>query len=98
MLWDICGDLYHRQFWSDYLSAIPTSVVMYVVNANESTERLKESKLYLHTLMLHPAAENAQLIIVFNTTYYQRGDDKNYVENPFKKPQLEELFQVKKLK
>ena len=40
MLWDVSGDLYHRQFWANYLKSIPTSIVLYVVNANESSERL----------------------------------------------------------
>ena len=56
ILWDVSGDLYHRQFWTNYLKIIPTSIVLYVVNANESTERLQEARLYLHTLMLSPTA------------------------------------------
>ena len=48
VLWDISGDLYHRQFWPNYLKSIPASVILYVVNANEPTERLNESKMYLH--------------------------------------------------
>mmetsp|Transcript_37096 Transcript_37096/g.48749 ORF Transcript_37096/g.48749 Transcript_37096/m.48749 type:complete len:100 (-) Transcript_37096:335-634(-) len=43
VLWDVSGDLYHRQFWANYLKIIPTSIVLYVVNANESTERLQET-------------------------------------------------------
>ena len=34
--------------------------------------------------------------MVFNTTYFQ-SKDENYVENPFKLRQLEELFELKKL-
>ena len=56
VLWDVSGDLYHRQFWTNYLKIIPTTIVLYVVNANESTERLQESRLYLQSLMLSPAA------------------------------------------
>ena len=56
VLWDVSGDLYHRQFWANYLKIIPTSIVLYVVNANESTDRLQETKLYLHSLMLSPTA------------------------------------------
>ena len=96
ILWDVSGDLYHRQFWTNYLKIIPTSIVLYVVNANESTERLQEARLYLHTLMLSPTALDVQLIVVFNTTYDSKKDD-NYVENPFKLRQLEEVFQLKKL-
>ena len=33
---------------------------------------------------------------MFNTTYDSKKDD-NYVENPFKLRQLEEVFQLKKL-
>ena len=96
MLWDISGDIYHRQFWINYLKSIPTSIVLYVVNANESTERLQESKLYLHSLMMESSVAEAQLIVVFNTTYFQ-NKDADYVDNPFKQKQLEDLFQLNKL-
>ena len=52
MLWDISGDLYHRQFWGNYLKQIPATIILYVVNTNEPIERLHESKMYLHSLLL----------------------------------------------
>ena len=77
MLWDVSGDLYHRQFWTNYIKIIPTSIVLYVVNANESTERLQEARLYLHSLMLSPTAADVQLIVVFNTTYDNKRSKNN---------------------
>ena len=48
LLWDICGDVYHRQFWANYLKNIPVTVIVFVIKANETVEKLEESRLYLH--------------------------------------------------
>ena len=93
-MWDISGDLYHRQFWANYLRTIPVSVILYVVNCNEPSDRLKESMLYLHSLCMEPIAKDMQVFIVFNVSFYSNKDE-NYVENPFKKSQLEKLFKLK---
>ena len=48
--------------------------------------------------MMQPIAADAQLFIIFNVSY-NRGDNKDdgtFVENPFKKYQLEALFQLTK--
>ena len=63
-------------------------MILYVVNANESIGRLRESKLYLQQLMMHSLTTETQLVIVFNVYYTPVGtveDAETYVENPFKK-------------
>ena len=51
-VWDIGGHPQNREFWPNYVENIPASVIIYVVNANECIERLRESKRLLHTLMI----------------------------------------------
>ena len=52
--------------------------------------------MYLHQLLLESNAADAHLFIVFNTSYFNNNKDDNYIENPFKKAQLQALFQLDK--
>ena len=72
------------EFWANYLRTIPVSVILYVVNCNEPSDRLQESMLYLHSLCMEPIAKDMQVFIVFNVSFYSNKDE-NYIENPFKK-------------
>ena len=51
------------------MKSIPAAVILYVVNANEPTERLQESKMYLHSLMMESIAADSTLFIIFNVSY-----------------------------
>ena len=96
-VWDIGGHPQNREFWTYYVNNIKASVIIYVVNANECIERLRESKLVLHTLMTEPNIANAQLIVIFNSTI-SKYSNMIWVEQPFKKEQLVEVFKLSKLK
>ena len=43
---------------------------------------------------MEPIAKDMQVFIVFNVSFYSNKDE-NYIENPFKKSQLEKLFKLK---
>ena len=96
-VWDIGGDPQNREFWTYYVNNIKASVIIYVVNANECIERLRESQRVLHTLMTEPNIANASLVVVFNSTL-SKYSNMIWVEQPFKKEQLVEVFKLSKLK
>mmetsp|Transcript_42211 Transcript_42211/g.30385 ORF Transcript_42211/g.30385 Transcript_42211/m.30385 type:complete len:134 (-) Transcript_42211:297-698(-) len=64
--WDFTGDPLLREFWNQFLNNIPFELIIYVVNCNESVERLKESKKTLNWLMQSVALSDSDLVIVFN--------------------------------
>ena len=97
-VWDVGGHPQNREFWTNYVNNISASVIIYVVNANECIERLRESKRLLHTLMTEPATANANLIVVFNSTLKPKTSSEIWNDQPFKQKQLEKVFKLEKLK
>ena len=83
-VWDIGGHPQNREFWTNYVNNISASVIIYVVNANECIERLRESKKALHTLMMEPTISNINLIVIFNSTLKQKTPNEIWHDQPFK--------------
>ena len=97
-VWDIGGHSQNREFWTNYVNNISTSVIIYVVNANECIERLRESKQLLHNLMAEQVIEDVTLLVVFNTTLKAKNHMDVWQDQPFKLAQLQKVFKLDKIK
>ena len=86
-LWDIGGSLSQRSLWPMYLKSIQSQIIIYMVNVNDSIERLRASKNLLLSLLSEVELRDVKLLLLLNKRQNTQGSE-SWHENPFKRDQL----------